>query len=75
VGRGVASAQRVVVGQDNEVYDVVSYAGHEVIVRISHDADPRFEGERWALDAVRARGCADAEGPARRGRGAGGNVG
>jgi aminoglycoside phosphotransferase (APT) family kinase protein len=25
-------------------------------VRISHDADPRFEGERWALDAVRARG-------------------
>ena len=32
---------------------VATAGGAQVIVRISHDTDPRFEAERWALDAAR----------------------
>jgi Ser/Thr protein kinase RdoA (MazF antagonist) len=45
-----------VVGEDNEVYDVTTDGGERLIVRISHQEDPRFEAERWALDTVRAAG-------------------
>ncbi len=55
-GAGVASLERLVVGEDNEVYDVSTIAGERLIVRISHAEDPRFEAERWALDAARAAG-------------------
>jgi len=43
--------ERIIAGRACEVYD----AG-EVIVRISHESQPRFAGERWALDAARAAG-------------------
>ncbi|MGH2369368.1 MAG: hypothetical protein ACRDI2_14335, partial [Chloroflexota bacterium] len=56
VGSVPASLRRVVVGQMNEVYDVATAGGTQVIVRVSHDEDPRFEGERWALDAARRAG-------------------
>ena len=55
-GAGMASFERLVVGEDNEVYDVTTTAGERLIVRISHAEDPRFEAERWALDAARAAG-------------------
>ncbi|NYH90368.1 phosphotransferase family protein [Actinopolymorpha rutila] len=45
------SLEPIVAGQVCEVYD----AG-EVVVRISHEEEPRFEGERWALDVVRELG-------------------
>src|SRR5262245_4473628 len=51
-----ASLRRIVVGQMNEVYDVATPGGAHVIVRVSHDENPRFEAERWALDAARRAG-------------------
>jgi aminoglycoside phosphotransferase (APT) family kinase protein len=57
VGSPVGSAKRLVVGQDNEVYDITTTDGQHVITRISHRDDPRFEGERWALDAARKHGA------------------
>jgi aminoglycoside phosphotransferase (APT) family kinase protein len=55
-GSAVHTAVRIIVGQDNEVHDVVTTDGHRIVVRISHRPDPRFTGERWALDAARALG-------------------
>jgi Ser/Thr protein kinase RdoA (MazF antagonist) len=55
-GTPVRSLRRLVVGEDNEVYDATTTGGDRVIVRISHAEDPRFEAERWALDTVRAAG-------------------
>lgn len=48
--------ERIVAGQVSEVYVATINDGDQVIVRISHEDEPRFEGERWALDAVRALG-------------------
>jgi aminoglycoside phosphotransferase (APT) family kinase protein len=55
-GSAPASLQRLLIGQDNEVYDAAIAGGAHVMVRISHAEEPRFEGERWALDAARAAG-------------------
>nr|WP_020578234.1 aminoglycoside phosphotransferase family protein [Actinopolymorpha alba] len=55
-GHSIDSLTRLIVGQMNEVYDVVTDDGRRVIVRISHADDPRFEGECWALDAARDAG-------------------
>ena len=55
-GQPPADHRRLIVGQVNEVYDVTLADGRQVVVRISHVEDPRFEAERWALDAARDRG-------------------
>lgn len=55
-GSAIAQASRVVLGVDNEVYDVTTGKNRQFIVRISHKANHRFEGERWALDAARQAG-------------------
>jgi aminoglycoside phosphotransferase (APT) family kinase protein len=55
-GAAIAQANRVIAGLDNEVYDVTSNRDHQFIVRISHKAHQRFEGERRALDAARKAG-------------------
>jgi aminoglycoside phosphotransferase (APT) family kinase protein len=55
-GGNVASARRLTVGEVNEVYDVLTTTGLPLIVRISHDEDPRFAAERWAMDQARAAG-------------------
>ncbi len=55
-GGAIAQANRVVIGLDNEVYDVTSDKKHQFIVRISHKDNHRFEGERWALNAARKVG-------------------
>ncbi len=52
-GASIVQASRVVAGVDNEVYDVTSDENYQFIVRISHKANHRFEGERWALNAAR----------------------
>jgi len=56
VGTRVRSLRRLILGEDNEVYDATTDGGDRLIVRISHESDPRFEAERWALDTVRAAG-------------------
>jgi Ser/Thr protein kinase RdoA (MazF antagonist) len=53
----VLAMTRIVIGQMNEVYDVELGNGQRLIVRISHQADARFEAERWALDAAREAGA------------------
>src|SRR5579863_5006220 len=55
-GGAIAKASRIVIGQDNEVYDVTTSSNHQLIVRISHKANQRFEGERWAFNAARNAG-------------------
>ena len=55
-GSPITSAVRITVSQVNEVYDVLAAHEQRIIVRISHQADPRFVAERWALDAARALG-------------------
>ncbi len=60
-GSEMSAAQRLIVGQMNEVYDVTTASGRHAIVRISREDDPRFEGERWALDSARLRGVPTAE--------------
>lgn len=55
-GSGLARANRLMLGEVNEVYDAVTTAGLRLIVRISHQDDPRFAAERWALDRAREAG-------------------
>src|SRR5258705_5477197 len=55
-GTRVRTLRRLVVGEDNEVYDATTTGGDRLIVRISHAEDPRFAAERWALDTARAAG-------------------
>lgn len=55
-GSNITRSDRLIVGQDNEVYDVTTDNTQDLIVRISHKDDPRFEAERWALDAARQAG-------------------
>ncbi|HCI79142.1 MAG TPA: hypothetical protein DHW02_05595 [Ktedonobacter sp.] len=55
-GSTIAQSSRVILGLDNEVYDVTTTDNHHFIVRISHKDEPRFEAERWALNAARSAG-------------------
>ncbi|MBO3748984.1 aminoglycoside phosphotransferase family protein [Streptosporangiaceae bacterium NEAU-GS5] len=55
-GARIEALRRLLIGEDNEVYDATTAGGGRLIVRISHGEDPRFEAERWALDAARAVG-------------------
>lgn len=55
-GGAIAQARRIIVGLDNEVYDVTSDKNQQFIVRISHKANHGFEGEHWALNAARKVG-------------------
>ncbi len=55
-GDAIAQASRIILGQDNEVYDVTSDKNHKFIVRVSHKENHRFEAERWALNAAREVG-------------------
>jgi aminoglycoside phosphotransferase (APT) family kinase protein len=55
-GSAIAQANRLVLGQDNEVYDVTTTDNHQLIVRISRKENHRFQAERWALNAARRAG-------------------
>ncbi len=41
-GSAIEQASRVVLGVDNEVYDVTTAGNHRLIVRISHNMTPFF---------------------------------
>jgi len=47
---------KVIRGEVNEVYDVLTESGKSVIVRISRSNHPSFDTEKWAIDEVRRRG-------------------
>ena len=55
-GDAIAQASRIILGQDNEVYDITSDKNHQFIVRVSHKENHRFEAECWALNAAREVG-------------------
>ena len=46
----VVEITRVINGETNEVYDVLTESGQSVFVRIYHREESKFEKERWALD-------------------------
>ena len=52
----IALQEKIMKGEANEVYSVVTESGQEVIVRISHHKNPRFQPEKWALDECRKLG-------------------
>jgi len=45
----ISEKKKLEVGENNEVYDIKTESGQEVIIRI-HRESPRFEKERWALE-------------------------
>ena len=47
---------KVVLGEVNEVYVVVTESNQQLIVRISRSEHPRFEAEKWAIDGVKKKG-------------------
>lgn len=55
-GSAIVQASRLILGQDNEVYDLTTIGDHQLIVRISRKEKHRFEEERWALNAARLAG-------------------
>lgn len=44
------SQKKLILGEDNEVYDVNLGINKNVIVRISRSSRPRFLAEKWAID-------------------------
>jgi aminoglycoside phosphotransferase (APT) family kinase protein len=61
VGSGVARDERILEGHGNEVHDVVTGDGHEVVVRIAWKPGPVFESERWPTQIAREAGLAAPE--------------
>lgn len=55
-GAQVATQTRLVAGEVNEVWAIETTNHQDLIARISHREDVRFESERWALDAAREVG-------------------
>jgi aminoglycoside phosphotransferase (APT) family kinase protein len=56
LGSPLASRERIVAGEINEVYSVVTASGQEAIVRIFHGEKGKFEKEHWALERCREAG-------------------
>ena len=56
VGEKPINKEKVILGEVNEVYDVVVEKNKHLIVRISRSSNPRFASEKWALDEVKKVG-------------------
>lgn len=54
VGLSVVGANRIIAGENNEVYDIATRDGN-YILRISRSSRTRFLTEKWALDEVHKR--------------------
>lgn len=50
------ASSRIVVGQANEVYGIETDRGVDLILRLAHRADPKFEVEAASIAAARSRG-------------------
>ncbi|MHB8576141.1 MAG: phosphotransferase family protein [Dehalococcoidia bacterium] len=61
LGREMVSRRRIVRGEVNEVYEIATTDGQALIVRISHQAQSGFAGERWALARCAEAGIPVAE--------------
>ena len=55
-GASVSSEKRIIAGETNEVHEITTDDGGEVIVRIYHGEKPKFERERWAIEQCKASG-------------------
>lgn len=55
-GSPLQEIERIVEGEVHEVYGVQTQDGQRLILRISHSEWPRFEDEKWAIEAVRQQG-------------------
>ncbi len=56
IGSVTLTRNKLMLGEVNEVYDVVAKNGQEVVVRISRSEHPRFEAEKKAIDLARQAG-------------------
>ncbi|MEK7154630.1 MAG: phosphotransferase [Patescibacteria group bacterium] len=56
IGSPTLTRTKLMLGEVNEVYDVVTKDGQEIIVRISRSEHPRFEAEKKAIDLARQAG-------------------
>lgn len=52
----IKKAERLLVGESNEVYDAVMKDGRDLIIRITHSEKPEFYREKWAMEAAREYG-------------------
>jgi aminoglycoside phosphotransferase (APT) family kinase protein len=57
-GSSVVDIRRIVAGEQNEVYDVLTDHGSSLIVRIAHGGPEAHEREAWVLAQCAARGVA-----------------
>lgn len=51
-GKQLASKQRVIAGEANEVYDITLNNNKSVVLRIAKSAYPNFLQEKWAIEKV-----------------------
>lgn len=56
IGSDLKYVRRIVNGETNEVHNVTTESGQEVIVRIFHGEKPKFAKEKWALEQCRVKG-------------------
>lgn len=56
VGDSPKVKTRIMAGEVNEVYNVITTAGERVIVRIGRGMTPKFGQEKWAIDQCAAQG-------------------
>lgn len=55
-GQAADTQKRLMFGETNEVYDVKTKGGQEVIIRVSHEEDETFEKEQWAIEQCQTVG-------------------
>lgn len=48
--------KRLMFGETNEVYDVRTRNGQEVIIRVSHEQEETFGKEKWAIEQCQKTG-------------------
>lgn len=55
-GSTVATKKRLILGEINEVYDITTKDGQNVIARVSRSEGSRFEAEKWAIEQCKKAG-------------------
>lgn len=55
-GQAPDTQKRLMFGETNEVYDVKTKDGQEVIIRVSHEEDEAFGKEKWAIEQCQQAG-------------------
>lgn len=55
-GQEIKQMARIIQGEENEVYDILTSSGATFILRISHKARDSYAIEAWAIESVRKMG-------------------